>query len=75
MVQAIDLAKGLSNLARIARVKPPTVHEWKTGARPVPPRRCVLIEHGLGVPGFRRQLRPNDWREHWPELAEESNHA
>lgn len=69
IVKAIELAGSLTGLAKIAGVKPPTVSEWKTGERPVPARRAVLIEQGLGLPGFRKDLRPDDWREHWPELA------
>ena len=69
VVRAIGLAGGLGKLAAIAGVKPPTAHEWKTGERPVPPRRCYLIEQGLKMQVTRKDLRPDDYAEHWPELA------
>jgi len=69
VVRAIELAGSLSRFAEIAGVKPPTAHEWKTGERQVPPRRCYLIETGLSGQVTRQELRPHDCFEHWPELA------
>jgi len=34
---------------------------------------CVSIEGAVGEYGFRRYIRPNDWRDIWPELAERMN--
>ncbi|WP_183283631.1 transcriptional regulator [Cupriavidus alkaliphilus] len=65
---ACDLAGGLSAFARRIGVEPPTAHEWLTRRRPVPPRRCVAIESAYNV--SRRDLRPDDWHEIWPELAD-----
>lgn len=70
VVRAIGLAGGLAKLAAIAGVKPPTAYEWKTGERDVPPRRCYLIELGLKQQVTRKDLRPDDFAEYWPELAQ-----
>lgn len=37
-------------------------------ARGVPVECCTAVELRLGV--GRRDLRPDDWRDIWPELAE-----
>lgn len=31
---------------------------------------CVSIEKAVGEYGYRRFIRPKDWRDIWPELAE-----
>ncbi|MBV7459468.1 MULTISPECIES: YdaS family helix-turn-helix protein [unclassified Acidovorax] len=36
--------------------------------RPVPVRYCVAIERATGGAVSRRELRPGDWRDIWPEL-------
>lgn len=48
------------------------VSQWlrpgtRTG-RPVPPKQCVRIEQLTRGAVTRRELRPDDWREIWPEL-------
>ena len=39
-----------------------------SGLRPVPPLKCVAIERATSGAVTRRDLRPIDWREIWPEL-------
>lgn len=48
-------------------VKPSAIGNWKD--RGVPLEHCAAIE--LACDGFvtRRDLRPEDWRRIWPELA------
>ena len=60
---------GQASLARIVGVSAPTVNQWATGKRPVPLDRCVAIEKATGGVVTRRELRPDDWRAVWPELA------
>jgi DNA-binding transcriptional regulator YdaS (Cro superfamily) len=59
VVQAIELAGGLSRLAALIGVKPPTVHEWKTGERQVPAERCMEIEAAVKGGVTCEQLRPD----------------
>lgn len=41
---------------------------WK--ARGVPVQRCVAIERLAAGTVTRRDLRPGDWQDIWPELAD-----
>ena len=65
--EAITDHGGLSACARMIGVRPPTMHQWIKGLRPVPPRRCCAIESVLAV--RRWDLRPRDWHLIWPELV------
>lgn len=76
-VQAIQSAvRILGNQAALARalgVTPATVGQWlkpdvRTG-REVPPKQCVRIEQLTQGAVTRRDLRPDDYLEFWPELA------
>ena len=66
---ACEMAGGLTSLARQIGVSPPTVTQWSNGDRPVPTKRCVSIELITGGRVSRKELRPDDWMDHWPELA------
>ena len=59
---------GTANLARQLGVAAMTVSDWATGKRPVPVVRCVEIEELTGGAVTRKQLRPDDWYQIWPEL-------
>lgn len=65
--RAIDIAKGKAALARMVGVSAQTAQQWANGQRKVPPPRAYRIECATGVD--RRLLRPDDWKDHWPELA------
>ena len=67
---AAQFVGGLTVLARILEVAPPTVHEWKVGKRPVPAARCLAIELATKGTVTRKQLRPDDWQKYWPDLAQ-----
>jgi DNA-binding transcriptional regulator YdaS (Cro superfamily) len=43
LARVIDAAGGVSALAALLGVKPPTVSQWKAGDRPVPPRFALAI--------------------------------
>ncbi|MCM2537685.1 helix-turn-helix domain-containing protein [Burkholderia glumae] len=58
----------LTALARALSVAPSTVHQWLVGARPVPPKRCSAIERATLGEVSRKDLRPIDWADFWPEL-------
>lgn len=60
---------GQAHLARLLGVAPPTVSQWASGIRPVPPERCVEIERVTNGLVTRRHLRPDDWHRIWPELV------
>lgn len=56
-----------ASLARAVRVRATQVAKWVNGDRPIPEKRCVLIEIETGGRLKRQELR-EDWREIWPEL-------
>ena len=60
----------ISDLARRLNVAAPTVAEWCSGRRPVPIARCLAIERATEGAVTRRDLRPDDWQDIWPELAD-----
>lgn len=59
-----------ANLARTLGVAPAVVSHWLHGKRPVPARFCPAIERATGGAVTRRDLRPDDWAQIWPELAQ-----
>ena len=72
--KAAQAVGGQSALANICGVSPQAVSQWMRGLRPVPIERCVLIERATSRIVSRRDLRPDDWADIWPEL-QEPDHA
>lgn len=60
----------LSRLAKQLNVPPSSIRLWADGKRPIPVEHCAKIEIGTHGKVTRKDLRPNDWHEIWPELAE-----
>ena len=56
-------------LAKEVGVSPVQVHMWRKGKSRVPVARAVAIEKVTNGAVTRRDLRPDDWQDHWPELA------
>lgn len=71
---AITLLGGVYPAARALGISAPTVYEWTTGKRNVPPKRCVQIEKLTGGVVTRADLRPNDYWEIWLDLPKKENH-
>lgn len=71
--RACDAVGGQSVLARSLDVSAAAVNQWVKGVRPVPARFCRAIEDLTGV--SRRDLRPEDWRDWWPELGAPAGQA
>lgn len=59
-----------ASLARQIGAQPQLMWQWASGVRPVPIERCVAIERATEGAVTRRDLRPDDWHEIWPELAD-----
>ena len=59
-------------LGREIGVSPVLISQWANGDRPVPVERCVAIERATKGVVTRRDLRPSDWLQIWPELANSS---
>lgn len=58
----------LSSLARELGVAPQTMLQWRDGDRPLPIRHCHHVCARLKLD--RRDLRPDDWGDIWPELID-----
>lgn len=58
---------GRDALATVLGVKRSAPGNWKV--RGVPIEHCAAIELACGGVVTRRELRPNDWKRIWPELA------
>lgn len=67
--KAAQLIGSKAKLACLIGVKPPTVQQWLNGDRPVPIDRAVQIEAATNGEVTRKDLRPNDWAQIWPELT------
>lgn len=69
--QAANAVHGRANLADRLGVTPSAIGNWKK--RGVPLEYCTAIERLTGAQVTRRDLRPADWQDFWPELANQSS--
>lgn len=60
-----------SELAQAVGVAPSMIYQWRKGIRSVPVNRCLSVERATNGAVTRRDLRPDDWKDIWPELADE----
>lgn len=74
---AMDIATYLSDqkmsqaaFAGLIGVSQGLVYQWLTGRRPVAVERCLSIERATNGAVGRRDLRPRDYQNIWPDLAE-----
>lgn len=65
--RAIRAAGGPAALGKALSESTQTVSNWRMRGAP-PANRCVAIEQLTGV--SRRELRPTDWRDYWPEATD-----
>lgn len=66
--EIIDKLGGPTAVAKLLNIKPPSVHAWRTGG--IPDDKLIRLAPVLERAGIatRRELRPDDWAEIWPEL-------
>lgn len=57
--RACQLVGGLTHLAKLLDVKPPTVSQWLSASRPIPAERCVQIEEVTDGQVRCEELRPD----------------
>lgn len=58
-----------SEFARSIGASANLVYQWINGIRPVATRHCWPIERLTEGKVTRKDLRPDDFADHWPELA------
>ncbi len=68
--KAADIVGGLSALAASTEISPAFAWQIKEGRRACPPATAVAVERATGGQVTRKDLRPDDWQDIWPELAE-----
>lgn len=73
LVRAARICGGREVLASHLKVTPAAIGNWKS--RGVPIEHCPEIERLTGRVVTRQQLRPDDWRRIWPELADLDDHG
>lgn len=67
--RASDVVGSQVALAELCGVSKAAITQWKaTGV--IPAKHCKAVAEKAGV--SCRDLRPDDWRMYWPELAEQS---
>lgn len=65
-----------NNHAEVARIlgydDRRNVWPWTNDLKPFPPKHCITLE--LAFPGLisRKDLRPHDWQQQWPDLITEN---
>lgn len=71
----IDKLGGPTAVAKLLNIKPPSVHAWRAGG--IPDDKLIRLAPTCEKMGIatRRELRPNDWHEIWPELANDTPSA
>lgn len=67
--EMIDRLGGTTVVAKLLKVKPPSVHAWRAGT--IPADKLIRLAPVLERKGVvtRRELFPDDWAEIWPEMA------
>jgi DNA-binding transcriptional regulator YdaS (Cro superfamily) len=65
-----DLERGgAAELAEALGVSPSYLSQMAAGTTAISPARAVLIEQATAGAVTRKDLRPDDWKQIWPELA------
>ena len=70
--KAFDLCGGKTGLANLLGIASPTVHQWASGARPIPLERCVDIEKATDGKVTCEELRP-DKADYWAHFRRPVN--
>lgn len=62
IARVVEILGSQLALAKALGIKPPTVHQWLSGKRPVPAERCPSIERLTDGAVLCEQLRPDvEW--------------
>ncbi|EHN64266.1 transcriptional regulator [Comamonas testosteroni] len=70
---AIERAQGVCRLADAIGVGQSVISNWRKRGTLPDPVSCVRIEKQFGV--SRKELRPFDWPDIWPELETSSQES
>lgn len=67
---AIAKMGGVGKLAAALGVSQPVISNWRARGTKIDAAHCVSIERATLGAVTRCDLRPDDWRDIWPELAD-----
>jgi len=67
--KAGSICGGISSLASAIGIRPSAISNWKARGSKIDPKHCAAIERATLGAVTRQALRPDDWRDIWPELA------
>lgn len=71
--KAVKIVGGPTKMARaIGGVSTQAVCFWRDGKREFPVEYCAVVEELTEGKVTRRDLRPDDWRQIWPELVKDA---
>lgn len=70
LIEYLNGGVSASELAKKTGIAPAFLWQVKNGRRKMPPKYCPKIEQATGGQVTRRDLRPDDWHEIWPELKD-----
>lgn len=65
--KAVDIC-GIKRIVKETGKSLQAIYAYQAGTRRVPVDICPAIERATGGAVTRKDLRPHDWREIWPEL-------
>jgi DNA-binding transcriptional regulator YdaS (Cro superfamily) len=69
LLQYVKTRASQRELAKKLAITPVLINQWANKKRPIPPGRCVEIERATSGEVTRQDLRPDDWKQLWPELV------
>lgn len=61
----------LGEIAKLIKSHAPDISRWASGERPVPVHKALAIEKATNGFVTRKDLRPDDWADIWPDLKKE----
>lgn len=64
---------GKARFARQLGIAPSGLSRLLSGDRPITPSRALAIEKATAGAVTRKDTRPDDWIDHWPELAAQNS--
>ena len=70
LVKAIEIVGSATLLASAIGVRQSAISNWRARGTVIDPFYCVAIERATNGAVTRQDLRPDDWPEIWPDLAD-----
>lgn len=69
LTRVVDCLGSDAALAALLKISTPAVSQWRRRGTVLKAEYCTAIERATAGAVTRKDLRPNDWADIWPELA------